>query len=388
MLTAEAAEKGAGLHLRCTPVRSTRVPPSSFLPPGFGINILTPGFHQYPSLLAPSSRVRHHLPHTHHATPAESTSTRSSPHTPRTPVFGRNSESQPSVSINSEEQEGEEEEMLSVTSSSVSYTSTETDEYGVTSPNLKSSQTKESIITLSNGPFGRERARHAPHPYAGDHDDVFTEQRGPAATVEADAQSVATSESCYSLDTYHDPADENYRLSRTESQMNLPFGDSSSNHAQASASSAGLRSPPRFNVHGAASHNSAPPDIRVESASTISHIPTPTAATYGHISPPSDYDQLQPPTHSSPRYQRVRVPSFGMGRQTVDPRTIQNEAAAGGKAPEKEWTLFLGDKAEEDSFVRVRKASQSVGTMSLGRKAGKAVAAQASAAVKNNKEPI
>ncbi|TEB04016.1 hypothetical protein FA13DRAFT_1807751 [Coprinellus micaceus] len=28
-------------------------------------------------------------------------------------------------------------------------------------------------------------------------------------------------------------------------------------------------------------------------------------------------------------------------------------------AKEKEWTLFLGDKEEEDSFVRVRKASQS-----------------------------
>lgn len=249
-------------------------------------------------------------------------------------------------------------------------------------------QNKDSIITLSNGPFGRERARHMVHPYAGDHDDVFTEQRGPVASVEADRQSVATSESCYSLDTYHDPADEDYRLSRTESQMNYEGGpsDASASLPASRTSTTTAHSDDqilldpytksRFAAAGASSHKSAPPDIRVESASTIANLPTPTAATDGHISPPGDYDQLHPQSQlsqSPPRYQPVQVPSFGMGRQTVDPRTIQNEADVGRKGKEQEWTLFLGDKTEEDSFVRVRKASQSVGGGSLGKKGGKAV---------------
>ncbi|TEB35242.1 hypothetical protein FA13DRAFT_1451107 [Coprinellus micaceus] len=249
------------------------------------------------------------------------------------------------------------------------------------------------MVSFSD-PFGTERARRAReiprHPFATspDSDDVFTEQRAPATGAGTDMYSIATSESCYSLDTYHDPADEDYRFSRTSSQMNVQSDSSHPTDAHpgnrkstATANSDGQLmlddyTKMRF-AAATGSHMSAPPDIRVESASTISHIPTPRTETFGHIIHSDAQDQLRPQTlsQSSPRYQPIRVPSLGMGRQTVDPRTIQNEASAGKMAKEKEWTLFLGDKEEEDSFVRVRKASQSAVAGSLGRKAGKAVQA-------------
>ncbi|TEB04015.1 hypothetical protein FA13DRAFT_1825073 [Coprinellus micaceus] len=200
-------------------------------------------------------------------------------------LFGGDSDSQPSITINSEDQEGDE---VSITSSSVSYASTERDTFGLP---VTSTESEESMVSFSD-PFGTERARRAReiprHPFATspDSDDVFTEQRAPATGAGTDMYSIATSESCYSLDTYHDPADENYRFSRTSSQMNVQSDSSHPTDAHpgnrkstATANSDGQLmlddyTKMRF-AAATGSHMSAPPDIRVESASTISHIPTP-----------------------------------------------------------------------------------------------------------------
>ena len=215
------------------------------------------------------------------------------------------------------------------------------------------------------------------HPYAqpseergedDDNDSVFAQARPesayskPAPGVEADCQTiVSTSESCYSTESYHDPADEMYRRSRTESLV-LPKSDANrlsvatSQTLRDSVTLTGLPSP-------SSRQFPCPPDIRVETASTICTTPTMAARELSGSGSIINEDLLfATPSRDAIWREKQRFQAqIGVGRQTIDPRSLGEPA---------EWTLLLGED-EETSFERARKASlMGVGAAKVAAAAG------------------